>query len=522
MTGEDHQLFSIAPALDFATSGIAAWSAHRLLVFANRHFLYAFGMDSGQATGLHFEEFLHRLAESGELVLPSPAADWIASTSKDFGREKAWEQPMADGRTLELAQRPDGNGGMVVTLYDISNLKRVEFDLRAARDAAEASDESKSRFLRAANHDLRQPLATLKILIYNCLTETDGEHRKDLLHTMDISVSIMEDLLGALLQIGQLDAGQIVARITTFQLSQIFERLRIQFAHQAAEKGLVLKFAGTRYTVTTDKALLERIMTNLLANAIRYTDVGKILVGCRPSGPQLRIEVRDSGRGIPEEHLPLIFDEFYQVKDARRSKRPGLGLGLNIVKRLADLLGHEIGVRSTPGQGSVFTLTVPAGNVWHSEHDELEVSEMRGGEFAGKTVLLIEDDMVLQQTTKELLERWGIIVLASTCQTEAQRLLGEAAQTPALIIADYSLRGELGTNVVQALRTELGVPVPALIVTADIAPQITEEIHRSGIPVLIKPVSPPRLRVMMHNLLFEAPVEREHRSDRTGLRDARR
>lgn len=508
-TGSNHKS-DIASALDFTTYGIALWNQLRQLTFANRNFLYAFAINHTLSEGIEFESFLQRLASSGELVLPTSADSWIASELKDFAREKSWEQLMADGRTLEVEQRPDGSEGMVMTLRDISALKRIQFDLRSARDIAEASGESKSRFLRAANHDLRKPLATLRILIYNSLNENDEDHRKDLLHTMDISVSIMEDLLGALLQIGQLDAGQIAARVTTFQLSQIFDRLRIQFAHQAAEKGLSLKFIGTRYTVTSDKALIERIVTNLLANAIRYTDVGKVIVGCRPLGNNLRIEILDSGRGISEEHLPHIFDEFYQVKDTRRARRPGLGLGLNIVKRLADLLRHEISVRSTIGVGSAFGITVPIGNVWHSEHDELEVSEMRGGEFVGKTVLLVEDDLVLRQTMTELLERWGIIVLSSSGAGEALDRLRSSPATPALIIADYSLRGELGTNVIRSLRIEIGVQVPALIVTADVDPQIIAEIREAGIPVLIKPVSPPRLRVMMHNLLFEESTNSDH------------
>src|SRR5215207_1797096 len=155
--------------------------------------------------------------------------------------EAETEQPMSDGRTLEIAQRPVDGGGMLITVHDISKLKRTEFALRRAKEAAEATGETKSRFLRAANHDLRQPLATLKILIYNCVSEADSEHRRDLLHAMDISVAVMEDLLSALLQIGQLDAGQIVPRVTTFQFSQLFERLEVQFGHQAAEKGLRLR-----------------------------------------------------------------------------------------------------------------------------------------------------------------------------------------------------------------------------------------------------------------------------------------
>lgn len=492
-------------SLDQAAAGIAVWDGEQRLIYANKLFFYAFDLPPFHAACPNFSEFLTIVGKSGELVLALPLDEWIGEQIRDFGQEKTYEQLMADGRTLRIAQRPSNDKGMTITLHDISDLKRVEHDLRRARDTAEASDEAKSRFLRAANHDLRQPLATLKILIYNCLTETDEEHRKDLLHTMDVSVSIMEDLLGALLQIGQLDAGQIVARVTTFQLSMIFDRLRIQFAHQAAEKGLKLRFSGARYTIKSDKALLERIITNLLANAIRYTDVGGVVVGCRPRGRNLNIEVWDSGRGIAPEHLPHIFDEFYQVSDSRRTKRPGLGLGLNIVKRLGDLMGHCIEVRSVPGRGSVFSVTVQPGDVWQSEFDEFEVSEMTGGEFAGAVVLLIEDDNVLRQTTVELLERWGIVVIAATSEREARRLLQETAVKPQLIIADYTLRGEFGTEVVDNIRKEVGAEVPALIVTADVDPQIINRIRQGAIPFLIKPVSPPRLRVMMHNLLFEAP-----------------
>lgn len=486
-----------------ATAGIAVWDADQRLVYANRTFLYAFELNPSIAHGVAFAEFLEMLIASKELVLPADAKTWKSLEVADFGYDKGWEQPMSDGRTLQIEQRLSTTGGMVMTLTDISNLKRVEFDLRRAKENAEESDESKSRFLRAANHDLRQPLATLKILIYSCLTEVDEEHRKDLLHTMDISVSIMEDLLSALLQIGQLDAGQIEARITTFQLSQIFDRLRIQYGYQAAEKGLKVKFAGARYTVTSDKALLERILTNLLANAIRYTDVGGVVVGCRRQGTKLRIEVWDTGRGITTDYLPHIFDEFFQIPTSRKTKRPGLGLGLNIVKRLSDLLGHQIEVRSEPERGSVFIITVPVGDVWRSEFDELEVTEMHGGEFAGTVVLLVEDDKVLKQTTTELLERWGIIVLAATSETEARRMVRDNPIPPRLIIADYSLRGEFGTDVVRNLREDLGSAVPALIVTADVDPLIIAQIRAQSIPFLIKPVSPPRLRVMMHNLLFE-------------------
>jgi signal transduction histidine kinase/CheY-like chemotaxis protein len=489
--------------LDDVTAGIARWDRGGRLAYANRAFLDAFQLDGAVVGHLRFEAFVQLLASSNELVLALPPEDWVVAQVADFALDKDVEQLMADGRTLAVAQRRTTGGGMAVTVHDISGLKRIESDLRRAKKAAEVSGEAKSRFLRAANHDLRQPLATMKILIYNCMTEPDEEHRKDLFHAMDISVSIMEDLLGALLQIGQLDAGQIEARLTTFQLDQLFERLRIQFAHHAGDKGLTLRFVATREAVVSDKALLERILANLVANAVRYTEVGGILVGCRRRSNALRVEVWDTGRGIAQEHVSRIFEEFYQVNHHGRAKRPGLGLGLNIVKRLSDLLGHPVAVRSVPGRGSVFSITLPLGDIWHSELAEPEISEMIGGEFAGLSVLLVEDDDVLRRAVTELLERWGLRVTGVTSEGDALRHVADHGSRPNLIIADYSLRGQLGTHVVEAARARVGHAVPALIMTAEVDPAVLERIKAEGFPVLIKPVSPPRLRVMMHNLLFE-------------------
>ena len=490
--------------LDHIAAGIAFWNRDRTLRYANGPFATAFNLDGALPEGISFQSCLERMVLSNELVLLLPRTQWIAAELAGFGDEKAVEQLMADGRTLHVVQRPTADGGMAVTVHDISNLKRVETALRHAKDRAESIGEAKSRFLRAANHDLRQPLATLRILIFNCIGEHSDEHRKESLHAMDISVSIMDDLLGALLQVGQLDAGQIVARVTTFQIGQVFERLRVQFAHQAAEKGLKLRFVAMRGAVVSDKALLERILTNYLANAIRYTDVGGIVVGCRRRGRDVGVEVYDTGRGIADGDLQRVFDEFYQVVDGREDKRPGLGLGLNIVKRLADLLDHPISVRSAPGRGSIFGVTMQRGDVWQSEVAEPEISEMIAGEFAGIAILLIEDDDVLRRAMTELLERWGLRVTPVTSGTEALDIVrSKDPPIPNLIIADYSLRGQLGTKVVESLREALPSPVPAFVITADVDPATLDRIRAAGFPVLNKPVSPPRLRVMMHNLLFE-------------------
>lgn len=492
----------IRGGLDAIEAGLAVWDGEQRLLHCNRAFrlLYT-AIEEELQPGLPFARFVRLAAEANDRSLDEGPERWSAALADAFAQGSVAEQQLADGRTLEIRHSPTGDGGGVTLVSEVTLAKRGERALRRAKEFAEAANNAKSRFLRAANHDLRQPLATLKILIYSCMNEQSEEHRQDLLHAMDISVGIMEDLLGALLQIGQLDAGKIVPRVSTFQISQVFERLAVQFGHLAQDKGLTLRIFGPAVPVVTDKALLERILSNFVANAIRYTEVGGVLVGCRRQGERLRIEVWDTGRGIAPEHLERIFEEFYQVDDSKRKQR-GLGLGLNIAQRLAALLGHEVRLRSRPGRGSVFSIALPIGDVWKSRVGDSEISEMMGGEFVGLPLLLIEDDEVLRQATQELLERWGIAVEAVGGEEEALQRLAEGFE-PKLALADYSLRGTQGTDLVRKLEAVAGRPLPSVIVTADTDPALIGRIRAQGFPVLIKPVSPPRLRILMHALLYE-------------------
>jgi signal transduction histidine kinase len=490
---------TVLAGLDALPNGVAIWSADRRLAYANS--VVRQSLDVTPNLGEPFGEFVARVARSGEIGLADPEA-WIASEIADFGKEKATDHVLAAGSVMNVTQKPTRDGGMTVSYSDVTSIKRNEQALREAKEAAEATDEAKSRFLRAANHDLRQPLASLKILIYSCMREEVPETRAEMLHAMSVAALIMEDLLGALLQIGQLDAGRIQPRVTSFQLSQIFERLAIQFRHQAEEKALKLRFVTPRGTVATDRALLERILSNFVANAIRFTEVGTVLVGCRKEGRMLRIEVVDTGRGVREEDLERVFDEFYRAAEERRGQKSGLGLGLNIVKRLAELLEHPVRLRSRVGQGSIFSVTVPLGNVWHSEGGEADISETVAGEFVGTPVLLVEDDDILRRSMTQLLQRWGITVHAAADEAEALRLADEGVSVK-LIVADFNLKSRTGVEVVRGLRAVFGAETPAMIVTADAEPRVLEDIRAASLPVLIKPVSPPRLRVLMHNLLFE-------------------
>lgn len=492
-------LSEIFAGLDIVPFGVLIWSCERQLVYANDRFRRSW--DLPVRIGMTFEAFIASMAHSRECVLPTDADTWEREQIAAFGAESSADYLFATGTVLNVTQAPTASGGMTMSFSDVTAVKSNERALQLAKETAEATDEAKSRFLRAANHDLRQPLASLKILIYNCIREEDPEHRSDMLHAMGIATSIMEDLLGALLQIGQLDAGRVEPRITSFQLSQLFERLDVQFSHQAREKGLRLVFVPPRGTIATDRALLERILSNFVANAVRFTEVGGIVVGCRREANGLRIEVVDTGRGIRPEDRERVFDEFFRAEE-QRAQKSGLGLGLNIVKRLADLLELPVRLRSEVGRGSIFSVTVPLGNIWHSVANEVEISETVAGEFVGTPVILVEDDDILRQTMTQLLRRWGIDVHAAADEAEAIRLI-ESGVSPRLIVADYNLKARMGVDVVERLRRAIGTDVPAMIVTADAEPRVIESIRNAGLPVLVKPVSPPRLRVLMHNLLFE-------------------
>lgn len=501
----DCDLETIVSGLDAMDYGIALWDSDDRLLFVNRKFQDFYEpLSAILRPGIPYAEFLRHLAESNELVTGSSRESWIAQCQSNFRTDAVFEQCLADGRFLEVRHSVTSEGVVMSVVQDVTALKRGERALRQAKEFADAADKTKSRFLRAANHDLRQPLATLKILIYNCMTAEDERDRQDVLHAMDVSVSIMEDLLGALLNIGQLDAGQIVPRVGTFQVSRLLERLHVTYRHQAEEKGLTLRIVNSSAAISSDIALLERIVSNFVSNAIRYTEVGTILIGCRRRGNLLRIEVWDTGRGMSEQDAARVFEEFYQVPDAKRTMRKGLGLGLSIARRVADLLHHDISVRSTPGKGSVFRVDVPLGDVWQSEIGEPEITEMIGGEFSDINVLIVEDDEILRAALQELLERWGISTRAVNSFEAARLLLENGEFRPGLIIADYQLRGqEYGTQVVDSIRAHIDESIPCIIVTANTDPGLIEKVRSGGYPVLIKPVSPPRLRVMMHNLIYE-------------------
>jgi signal transduction histidine kinase len=368
----------------------------------------------------------------------------------------------------------------------------------------QSANLAKSRFLAAASHDLRQPLHALNLFVAQLRTEKDQSERERLAARIDAAVGNMNELFSALLDISRLDAGALTANISEFPVSNLLNLIETTFAAPAREKGLRLRMVPSSAWVRSDPILLERILLNLVSNAVHYTPKGGIVVGCRRMGNQLRIDVCDSGVGIPADQQREIFNEFYQIGTAKRARRDGLGLGLAIVERLGALLGHPIGLVSTVGKGSRFHVTVPlvAASIRAPERPTPVQSTL--DPLRDKTVVVIDDDPLVLEGTGGLLKSWGCRVIAANSDHAALDALGNCA--PDLIISDFRLKdGRTGIEAIARLCEACQRKIPAFLISGDILPERLFEAKASGYQLLHKPVSPMTLRTVMSRFLKSAP-----------------
>lgn len=376
-----------------------------------------------------------------------------------------------------------------------------------ARRSAEAANRAKTQFFAAASHDLRQPLHAMG-LFAEALRQRAGNQPEvaSLVNSINQSVDALEELFAELLDITRIDSGGVDVQIAPVRLKDLFARLRLHFEPTAFEKGLALGFHGAQRVAQTDGLLLERILRNLVSNAIRYTDDGGVLVACRPRDGQLIVQVWDSGIGISEASLPHIFDEFYQVQGQRPlapHQRKGLGLGLAIVKRLAELLGAPLSVRSRPGRGTVFTLELPLGQAPRS----LAPSAPGGGRATAlgltlqqRRIVVVEDEAAVRQGLTVLLETWGASVEAFDGLSALRAWLADAPGAPPdLLIVDYRLGdGHTGLEALAALRQHWAAhTLPAIVITGSSLGGHEDEAAQHDFHLLIKPVLPNKLRAMI-------------------------
>lgn len=382
-----------------------------------------------------------------------------------------------------------------------SSYSTLERKVEERTQQLQEANLSKSRFLAAASHDLRQPMHALSLFAAQLRYERDPVERDRLALRIDTAVANMNELFAALLDISKLDAGAMTASISEFPISRVLSRIAATFTQAARDKGLSLRMVLSSAWVRSDPILLEQILLNLVSNAVRYTSSGGIVVGCRRIGDTLRIDVCDSGIGIAADQQRRIFGEFYQVAVPSRSSKVGLGLGLAIVDRLCTVLDHPIGLASTLGKGSRFSVSVPRVRVAAVSTAAVAASASAGpNHLAGKLVLVIDDDALALEGTGGLLKSWGCLVVTARSEREAlTRLNGKA---PDLIVSDFHLQdGRTGIDAIGALRDAFGREIPAFLVSGDITQQRLREIGASTHHLLHKPVNPMALRAMISSLL---------------------
>jgi signal transduction histidine kinase len=374
-------------------------------------------------------------------------------------------------------------------------------ELRSRKDEAERATLAKSRFLAAASHDLRQPMHALGLFIaeLNQHAHLAPETRR-LVRQIAASAEAMENLLDSLLDISKLDAGVFQPNLRTFPLQPLLDRLATDFAPLAEERRLRLRVRPTPAWVESDPALLERVLINLVSNALRYTQEGSVLVACRARGGTLRIEVRDSGVGIAPEAQEIVFHEFVQLENPERARNKGLGLGLAIVRRLTDLLGHRLTLRSRVGAGSVFAveLSLAPAQGMTAEPD----GERPPGDLAGTRVAVVDDDPLALTSLHSLLLSWGCLVYPADSLENLTMELATRGIIPQVIVSDYRLRGpRTGVDVIRALRNRFDPDLPAILISGDTAAETLREAQTEGLVLLHKPVRPAKLRALLNRLL---------------------
>jgi two-component system, sensor histidine kinase len=402
---------------------------------------------------------------------------------------------------------------MFVT-FALREAARAEANLEDKSRQLEVADRYKSHFLASASHDLRQPLHALNLFVAQLPTEKKPAERKRLVSRIDAAVASMNELFEALLDMTKLEAGILQANPAEFAVQRLLDGVETTFVELADKKGLSLRVVPCSAWVRSDPILLERILFNLVSNAVRYTARGGVVVGCRRRATQLRIDVCDTGAGIPEHQRQSIFNEFYQLATSAPDRKAGLGLGLAIVDRLGRLLGHPVQLESHPGRGSRFSVSVPLtaelrGTV------PLPVAPHAADLARGKRVMVIDDDVLVLDGMRGILQNWGCRVQTAASGAAALAIVADGGGQLDLIISDLRLADdENGIEVIDRLREALGAPVPAFVISGDTAPERLREASAGGYHLLQKPVSPMTLRTTLNRLLksHEARAPSPHAS----------
>ncbi len=489
-------------ALESAPDAIVITDADGTIVFANRQVQTLFGYDPREIVDGSIEQLLPERFRAGHAAhrrgfAESPGFRPMGTGLELYGRRK-------DGSEfpVEISLSPIAAARLTTAaIRDVTERKRIESELVGAREQANRANLAKSRFLATASHDLRQPLQTLALLNGALRRVVTHQGALAAISQQEQAISAMSRLLGALLDISKLESGAIKPDVTDFTVDALFEEMRREFADVAASKGLALEVQTQSLTVHSDRSLIEQVVRNLVSNAIKYTGKGWVCLRCLKQGALVRLEVLDSGIGIPADQIPHIYDEFYQVGVAPNTSRDGYGLGLSIVQRIVKLLDLQLEVHSQVGKGSEFALTLPAGGNRVASNPELPSRTAGNGSPKRKPhVLLVEDDAALRDATRLLLrtEQYEVTAVASLAEAVTAAKTIESLD---VVVTDYHLeRGETGMQVIEALRARLGESLKAVLVTGDTSSAMRELPRHPLTRLASKPMQADALLALLQEL----------------------
>ena len=506
-------------ALDHVRQGIAVFDKELALVCWNRQFGEIFDLPHGLTrVGIALDEILRHIAEQDA----RDAKDLDERVAERIARYTSEAKPFLErgagcGLVIEVRADRMPDGGLVTTFTDITpsvkagealeranatlerrvrertrELTRLNAELERAKAEADDANVSKTRFIAAASHDILQPLNAARLYVTSLIERQRAGGDAGLVRNIDASLEAVEEIFAALLDISRLDTGAMQPEMSDFRIDELLARLEVEFAPLAREKGLDLVFMPCSLAVRSDRRLLRRLLQNLVSNAIKYTPKGSVLVGCRRRGSRLRVDVYDTGIGIPHAKRRAVFKEFHRLDQGARVAR-GVGLGLSIVERIARVLDCEVALKSTFGSGSRFSVEVPRAAA-AAAPELAAVPKRTAGQLAGTVVLCIDNERAILDGMHTLLGGWGCRVLKAADLVEALAAIEGSGTEPDGLLVDYHLDGGNGIGAIAELRRRYGRDLAAILVTADRSLHVRKEARAVGVHVLNKPVKPASLR----------------------------
>lgn len=501
-------------AIELLSEGIAYFDTDERLIMCNQNFRSAYIIGEQIRPGITFSEILQLYLKQGVVKEAiGREQEWFEWRLQQFrNSQQAFDISLSNDRWILIDHQRLSDGGTLLIRVDISELEK-------AKQQAEQASQAKSRFLAAASHDLRQPLLAIRLLA-DLLQEqlpnlNSPEQAINALRELLNAVSSMEALINSYLSLNKLESGRIEPQLTTVVIAELLQSIIQELAPQAQNKGIALRVVACSQSVISDSVLLNQIVKNLVSNAIRYTQGGRVVLGCRRRGRYLSIEVWDSGIGIADDQLDKIFEEFYQIDHPMRQQHTGQGLGLAIVKYAANLLQHEISVQSVPGKGSKFALRVPLADAQQSlstpeskiktalpVSEPATSTEYASADHSSVSILLIEDDDNVRRSLEMLLTQKEFSVISAINGEQALALLDARDIVPRLVLTDYQLPGTLSGRVwLRTLRDRLGKDIPIIILTGAITVDFGTEVDVFDCQVIIKPVSSTKLLAIIRDHL---------------------